>query len=586
MKLVNDDFLNVAKTIPDESIDCVITDCPYHIISGGISIKENVNEPKGVLRKRFKSDGTSCSNKWLKKDDEKYIACARNGKMFEHNDIKFSEWLPEVYRVLKQNTHCYIMINSRNLMKLQQEAEKVGFEFQNLLVWEKQNCLGGNTQILIRNKKVGLIYRSNLKDLYRNTIKQNNITDYQIVGDDGCFKDIKNIFKNGMQCGVCITFRNGQKIFATKEHKFITNDGLKKVSDLKIGDIVKTVKTNIPNNNSEIYNYDLGRFLGIYLAEGYIQENTIDLSVNRDDDLTIGEHIRKVAVRYNAKYHKFKSNKNYYDRHRITSMILKGVIQEFISGDNAKTKHFKRELWNTNVDFLQGVLDGYLESDGSFEKNGKKTARYKIGFTRNKELEYDLRVLCDILDYKMTAKNDFSYIKEKKYSSIRGTIVKRDTNNKLQRQSGEIIAISNSYYQDVYDLEVNGNHLYSLIGGFVTHNCTPSQFYMQNAEFILLLRKGRARYINNLGTKTVLNVPNIIGNKLHPTEKPVDLMRIFVENSTNENDIVLDPFMGSGSTGVACKIANRDFIGVEIDKIFFDTAKKRIESELKQYSLF
>lgn len=247
MQLVNDDFLNFAKSITSNSVDCVITDCPYHIIAGGISTTENKNEPKGIFRKRLKSDGTNCSNKW--------ITNCRRGKMFEYNDIKFSEWLPEVYRVLKDDTHCYIMINGRNLMKLQEEAEKVGFAYQNLLVWKKNNA-------------------------------------------------------------------------------------------------------------------------------------------------------------------------------------------------------------------------------------------------------------------------------------------------------------------------------------------TPSQFYMNQCEFILFLKKGYSKYINNIGTKNVFEIDNIIGKKVHPTEKPVELMQIMVENSTKENDVILDPFMGSGSTGVACKILRRDFIGCEIDKTYFDIAKKRIENMYKQYELF
>lgn len=258
MRLENGDFLDIAKTIPDNSIDCVITDCPYHIIAGGCG--SNPNEPKGCLRRNFKSDGTRCSNRWIKNNDSTYIAAVRQGKMFEHNDIKFSEWLPDVYRVLKENTHCYIMINSRNLMELQKESEKVGFKFQNLLVWKKNNA-------------------------------------------------------------------------------------------------------------------------------------------------------------------------------------------------------------------------------------------------------------------------------------------------------------------------------------------TPSQYYMQQCEFILFLKKGHSKVINNLGTTNVFEIQNILGKKVHPTEKPVELMKIMVENSTKENDVVLDPFMGSGSTGVACKLLKRNFIGIDIDKTFFDISKKRIEqteSEIKfnQLTLF
>ena len=65
----------------------------------------------------------------------------------------------------------------------------------------------------------------------------------------------------------------------------------------------------------------------------------------------------------------------------------------------------------------------------------------------------------------------------------------------------------------------------------------------------------------------------------HITPKPVDLLEYIIKTSSNENDIILDCFMGSGSTGVACKHTNRKFIGIEIDEKYFDIAKKRIEEE-------
>lgn len=65
--------------------------------------------------------------------------------------------------------------------------------------------------------------------------------------------------------------------------------------------------------------------------------------------------------------------------------------------------------------------------------------------------------------------------------------------------------------------------------------------------------------------------------KLHPTQKPVALCEYLIKTYTNENDIVLDNCMGSGTTGVACKNLNRKFIGIELDKGYFDIACKRIE---------
>jgi site-specific DNA-methyltransferase (adenine-specific) len=64
----------------------------------------------------------------------------------------------------------------------------------------------------------------------------------------------------------------------------------------------------------------------------------------------------------------------------------------------------------------------------------------------------------------------------------------------------------------------------------------------------------------------------------HPTCKPIELMEKFIINHTNEGSVVFDPFMGSGSTGVAAKNLNRNFIGIEMDEGYFNIAKKRINA--------
>ena len=229
VNLYNDDCLKVMQSVPDNSVDCVVTDCPYHIVSGGCTNIPRNDETGGILNKR---------NTFTQKN-------AKSGKLFDNNDIEFEQWLPDVYRVLKDNSHCYIMINGRNLKDLQTQAEKVGFVFQQLLVWNKGNA-------------------------------------------------------------------------------------------------------------------------------------------------------------------------------------------------------------------------------------------------------------------------------------------------------------------------------------------TPNRYYLNACEFILMLRKGGAKNINNMGTKNILSIPNIKGGKSHPTEKPVDLMSIMIENSTNLGEVVLDPFMGSGATGVACVNTNRKFIGIELDENYFNVAQERI----------
>lgn len=75
-------------------------------------------------------------------------------------------------------------------------------------------------------------------------------------------------------------------------------------------------------------------------------------------------------------------------------------------------------------------------------------------------------------------------------------------------------------------------------------------------------------------------------NNLHPTEKPVNLMEYLIEKSTKENDIVLDCFLGSGTTAIACHNVNRKFIGCEIETKHFETSIERIKNHVSQIKLF
>ena len=100
--------------------------------------------------------------------------------------------------------------------------------------------------------------------------------------------------------------------------------------------------------------------------------------------------------------------------------------------------------------------------------------------------------------------------------------------------------------------------------------------YMPNHEFILFGHKGRR--LRNPDEKRLPDVLEIKKEKCkyHPTQKPIELLEIFIRQSTTENEIVFDGFMGSGSTGVACINTNRRFIGIELDEEFFKIARHRI----------
>ena len=104
---------------------------------------------------------------------------------------------------------------------------------------------------------------------------------------------------------------------------------------------------------------------------------------------------------------------------------------------------------------------------------------------------------------------------------------------------------------------------------------------MSDIEFIIYVRGKNAHWNNDIEIKKkskVLEDEWRIKNKLHPTQKSIEVITHLLNLHTFENDTVLDMFMGSGTTGVACQNTNRRFIGIEKDENYFKIAKERIDN--------
>lgn len=105
--------------------------------------------------------------------------------------------------------------------------------------------------------------------------------------------------------------------------------------------------------------------------------------------------------------------------------------------------------------------------------------------------------------------------------------------------------------------------------------------YLTDTEFILFFREKGVKIYGEYETKFTYYVTPLNQKDKkqygHPTIKPIKILQNLIVNSTTENGVVCDCFMGSGSTGVACVNTNRHFIGIELDEGYFEIAKKRIK---------
>jgi site-specific DNA-methyltransferase (adenine-specific) len=100
------------------------------------------------------------------------------------------------------------------------------------------------------------------------------------------------------------------------------------------------------------------------------------------------------------------------------------------------------------------------------------------------------------------------------------------------------------------------------------------------------LKQMAKTYTESTPTSIISMAPIPNGENIHPTQKPVDLLRYLVLTYTNEGDTVLDNCMGSGTTAIACIKERRHFIGFELNKEYYDKACKRIKAEQAQLTLF
>jgi DNA modification methylase len=160
---------------------------------------------------------------------------------------------------------------------------------------------------------------------------------------------------------------------------------------------------------------------------------------------------------------------------------------------------------------------------------------------------------------------------------------------RVLRENGTLLCFCEWQYEDVWKMaiETAGFTIKSqVIWDRDWHGLGDlnGQFAPQH-DIIWFATKGRFEFQNGR-PKSVLRIRRIAAEDLvHPNEKPKALMQRLVEGTTGFGYSVLDPFMGSGVTGVVCDQTNRDFIGIEIEPTYYEIAKKRIEAAQQQLTL-
>ncbi len=147
----------------------------------------------------------------------------------------------------------------------------------------------------------------------------------------------------------------------------------------------------------------------------------------------------------------------------------------------------------------------------------------------------------------------------------------------LMEEDSEIYVFSNdkNIHKIVNEMANQRLRLHNILV-WKKNNVTPNHWYMKNCEFIVFGFKGRASPIRNISCSHFFDVSNVPpSDKLHPTEKPIILLLPLIENSSGNGQLILDPFLGSGTTAYCAKKLGRKCIGIEIEEKYCEIAAKR-----------
>ena len=146
------------------------------------------------------------------------------------------------------------------------------------------------------------------------------------------------------------------------------------------------------------------------------------------------------------------------------------------------------------------------------------------------------------------------------------------------KEGGAIYMFCNSNHIDFFKQELEEYFTVKNILIWIKNNWTAGDLkgaYGKCTEFIIFAVKGR-HLLNGKRDIDTLYYDRVVGNmQRHQNQKPVDLLEFLIRKSSKPNDLVLDCFMGSGSTGVACLNTNRNFIGIELEPKYYQIAQER-----------
>ncbi len=338
-------------------------------------------------------------------------------------------------------------------------------ELLNTLV--KQACLGSTTSVIFRTSKATV--RSNISKMFL-CFKKGPLW---VPTPNGSWARVTAMVRHGGQAVRNIRLLDSSVLRVTPEHRFPTPQGLLPAADLKPGVIL--MRSDIPAAPETGINPEYGWLVGLFVAEGNYTDNGSDLrfTLNKaetDKAARIATLLTPLGCRVRPRERTESKTMDV----NVFGQAASGLMRQFVEGHNCYTKHFSRFVWSQPREFLQSLLNGYLEGDAHLSKRNKRQPQWVLGFTgKNRELADDLRTLSDILGLRLCLKRTYGVGFGKRFPIYHGWISpsERDKYHNWYHPEEVTNIKSESKPAVVYDLEIDDpSHVFLLGNGIQTHN--------------------------------------------------------------------------------------------------------------------
>lgn len=495
VKILVGDCRDILKTLPDRSVQCVVTSPPYfglrdYGVDGQIGLEPTPGAFVAKLvdvfrevRRVLRDDGTLWLNlgdsyandgKWGGSTGGKHVTAL-------HGDTGAGRG--------KRSTG----LKPKDLMGI---PWRVAFALQSDAWYLRQDiiwCLSGGAWVYARTQKGDMPVMA--KDLVRldpATVRLWNGKKWTRVLGWGPSNDESERIE--------LVLRSGERIGCTGGHQWPTQRGNVVARDLRIGDTIQTCRLPEPDGcERPAYLTDDALWLiGLYLAEGSRNGSARQLSLSADE-LRWVPRIESIARHYGGSCTHDLSGGSLAVR--LYGAVLHAILDAYIGGAIAIDKHLKVAAWRLPNEALSALVQGYLDGDGhDDDANG----RWRLGFCRNYSLERDLRTLAARLGATLTLKLGTAKYQGGDAPTFRGEWRWERSGHRNEKDRGEIVEIQASRARGFWDIAVEDDpHLFALASGVLTHNCKPNPMpesvldrCTKAHEYVFLLTKS-PRYLFN-----------------------------------------------------------------------------------------